>query len=33
LLTFITVILIGFLASWFPVRYISGKYLDFGYNK
>jgi lipoprotein-releasing system permease protein len=33
LLTMITVIIIGFIASWIPLRYISGKYLDFHHEK
>lgn len=33
LLTFTTVILIGFLVSWLPIRFISGKYLDFSHDK
>ncbi len=28
ILVFITIIFIGFLVSWYPVRYISGKYID-----
>jgi lipoprotein-releasing system permease protein len=28
LLTFITVLLIGFIVSWLPVRFISGKYIN-----
>jgi lipoprotein-releasing system permease protein len=33
LLTFATVIAIGFFASWLPLRYVSGKYLDFHHGK